>query len=89
MRQLAWSPDLALTLTATRQLLQVAPDPAGTFPPHLTGPCVHPCIPAPLRHLCALAPGERVLLAADPISSRLTIYPPATLDILLVDGGAL
>ena len=80
-----WSLDLALTLTATHQVLVIAPDSAGTFRLTSQG---HVRIPAPLRHLCALTAGERVLLAADPISSRLTIYPPATLDTLLVDGAA-
>lgn len=74
MRQLAWSADLALTWTAGPQVLLITPDPAGTF--HLTTHG-HVCIPAPLQHLCALRPGDRVVLAADPIAARLTIYPPA------------
>ncbi|HWM02736.1 MAG TPA: hypothetical protein VNP92_10420 [Actinophytocola sp.] len=37
-------------------------------------------IPAGLRHRCGLATGDRVLLAADPTHSHLTIYPPAALD---------
>lgn len=86
MRELAWSPDLPLTWTAIRGALVVTPDTAGVS--RLT-PKGHVRIPAPLRHLCALTTGDRVLLATDPISSRLTIYPPATLDILLSDGAGL
>jgi hypothetical protein len=33
---------------------------------------------ASLHHHCTLTPGVRVLLAADPTTSRLMIYPPAT-----------
>ncbi|MEU4394023.1 hypothetical protein [Kribbella sp. NPDC023855] len=82
-RALAWSPGLALTWTVMRGVLLVTPDPAGDF--HLTAKG-HVRIPAPLRHHCALTPGDRVLMAADPSTSRLTIYPPATLDTLLADG---
>ena len=40
----------------------------------------HLRIPAAFRHRCALAAADRVLLAADPDRSRLTIYSPAALD---------
>jgi hypothetical protein len=33
-------------------------------------------LPAPVRHRCQLAAGDRLLLAADPDAGRLLVYPP-------------
>jgi hypothetical protein len=85
MRELAWPPGLALTVAEARGILHITPDAAGTL--HITSQG-HVRIPAPLRHLCALTPGERVLLAADPDQCRLTVFPPAVLDTLLANGDA-
>lgn len=40
-------------------------------------------LPATVRHWCELAPGERVLLAAEPEQGRLTVYPPVALDEMI------
>jgi len=43
----------------------------------------HVRLPAEVRHRCGLATGDRVLMAADPRSGQLVIYPPATVDAML------
>jgi bifunctional DNA-binding transcriptional regulator/antitoxin component of YhaV-PrlF toxin-antitoxin module len=40
-------------------------------------------LPAAVRYLCGLEPGDRVLLVADPQTRMVRVYPPATLDRLL------
>jgi hypothetical protein len=45
-------------------------------------------LPAVARHLCGLAPGDRVLLVADPPKQTVRVYPPATLDRLFADEDA-
>jgi bifunctional DNA-binding transcriptional regulator/antitoxin component of YhaV-PrlF toxin-antitoxin module len=42
-------------------------------------------LPAAVRHLCGLGPGDRVLLVADPSRQVVRVYPPATLDRLFAD----
>jgi bifunctional DNA-binding transcriptional regulator/antitoxin component of YhaV-PrlF toxin-antitoxin module len=88
MRQLGWAPGLALVFSEADGRLIVTPDAsadAGRFRVTTQG---HLRIPAPLRHLCALMAGDRVLLAAEPARARVTVYPPATLDRLLCGGEA-
>jgi hypothetical protein len=84
MRALAWAPDLRLAITAARGVLIVTPEVIGTLRVTSQG---HLRIPAPLRHLCALTSGDRVFLATDSTRTRLQVYSPAALDILLADGG--
>ena len=80
MRALDWPPLVALSITEAVGTLIMTPDPTGPYRVTSQG---NVRIPAPLRHRCALAPGDRVLLAADPTAPRLTVYPPAGLDMLL------
>ena len=82
---LGWSAGLRLTVSDNHGVLIVQPDPNGLIA--ITRPG-HFHLPAPLRHRCGLEPGDRVVLAADPTCSRLTIYPPATLDTLLHPPGS-
>ena len=84
LRALGWSAGLRLAISETGGVLTVHTDPAGDHQVTNQG---HLRIPAPLRHRCALAPGDRVLLAADPDHSRLAIYPPAALDHALTQPG--
>lgn len=50
----------------------------------------HLRLPAAIRHRCGLVTGDRLLLAADPSTAELRIYPPAILDELITrhHGGA-
>lgn len=77
MRALGWHVGLRLAMAGTGGVLTVRPDPHGAY--QVTGQG-YLRLPAPLRHRCGLAAGDRVLLAADPDRSRLAIYPPAALD---------
>ncbi|MEV6986522.1 hypothetical protein AB0M95_35425 [Sphaerisporangium sp. NPDC051017] len=76
---MGWPAGLRLAITESGGILAVLPDPDGSFQVTNQG---HVRVPVPLRHRCALAAGDRVLLAADPLRSRLSIYPPAALDTL-------
>ena len=40
-------------------------------------------LPATVRHCCALVPGDRVLLAAEPEQGRLVVHPPIALDDMI------
>ena len=80
LQALGWPTGHRLTIHETDGRLTVVPDPDGDA--HVTGQG-HLRIPAALRHRCALRTGDRVLLAADPNRSRLTIYSPAALDTAL------
>ncbi len=80
MRVLGWPAGLCLDIHETGGVLAVLTDPNGVYQVTSQG---HLRLPAPLRHRCGLAAGDRVLLAADPERSRLAVYPPAALDTLL------
>jgi hypothetical protein len=84
LRALGWRPGQRLTIAETGGVLTVHIDPAGDFQVTNQG---HLRIPAALRHRCGLSAGHRVLLAADPDRSRLSIYPPAALDHALDQPG--
>jgi hypothetical protein len=77
MRALGWQAGIRLTIAETGGVLTVRADPHGTCA--VTGQG-YLRLPAVLRHRCALGAGDRVLLAADPDHSRLTVYSPAALD---------
>jgi hypothetical protein len=80
LQVLGWPAGHRLTVRAADGRLTVTPDPDGGA--SVTGQG-HLRIPAALRHRCALSTRDRVLLAADPQRSHLTIYPPAALDAAL------
>jgi hypothetical protein len=77
MRALGWRAGLRLAIAETGGVLTVHPEPHSHYQVTSQG---YLRLPAPLRHRCGLAAGDRVLLAADPDQSRLAIYPPAALD---------
>jgi hypothetical protein len=80
MRALGWSAGLRLDIHETAGVLTALKAPDGAYQLTNQG---HLRLPAPLRHRCGLAAGDRVLLAADPDRSWLAIYPPAALDNFL------
>jgi hypothetical protein len=77
LRSLGWAAGLRLGIHETAGVLAVTADPDGGYRITNQG---NLRLPAALRHRCGLAPGDRVLLAADADRSRLVIYPPAALD---------
>ncbi len=83
LRALGWSAGLRLAVAEASGVLTVHTDPAGDYQVTNQGQLQ---IPAPLRHRCGLAAGDRVLLATDLDQSRLAIYPPAALDHALTPG---
>ena len=80
MQALGWSAGLGLDISETDGRLVICPREHGAF--HVTGQG-HLRIPAALRHRCGLIPGDRVLLAADPLRRQLVAYPPGALDALI------
>jgi hypothetical protein len=77
---LGWFAGLCLDMHEAAGVLTVFTDSEGVYRVTSQG---HLRLPAPLRHRCGLNAGDRVLLVADPQRSRLAVYPPAALDILL------
>jgi hypothetical protein len=80
MRALRWSPALRLDIAEAAGALIVRADPAGAF--RTTGHG-HLVLPARVRSWCGLRPGDRVLLAADPMRQELLVCPPAVLDAMI------
>jgi bifunctional DNA-binding transcriptional regulator/antitoxin component of YhaV-PrlF toxin-antitoxin module len=83
LRALGWTPGVGLDISATRDLLTVRARVDGAAGRSGVTPQGHVRVPAPVRHICGLRPGDRVLLAADPSSGVLRVFPPATVDALL------
>ncbi|SFQ77776.1 AbrB/MazE/SpoVT family DNA-binding domain-containing protein [Amycolatopsis rubida] len=79
---LGWEPGTRLAVNVTHATAVIVADPNGTLA--MTG---HGDLrlPAPVRHRCSLATGDRVLLAAHPDRGVLLAHPPAQLDRLLAD----
>jgi hypothetical protein len=83
MDALGWVPGTRLHLDATRThlTLRTAVDGPLTVKDHR-----YLWLPAAIRHLLNLRPGDRVLLSAQPKRQTLVVYPPAALDELLTHG---
>ena len=81
MRALGWRPDEHLDVTLVDEVMLIRPHHDGRFrvPPGLLA-----VIPAPVRHWCALSPGDRVLLAADLERGVLVVHTTTTLDRLVL-----
>jgi hypothetical protein len=80
LHALGWTPGTRLNIRETGGLLVIHPDDRGVFSVTSQG---HLRLPAPVRHVCGLIPGDRVLLAAAPAHGLLIVHPPAALDDLL------
>ncbi|MEN3305368.1 MAG: hypothetical protein V7603_1570 [Micromonosporaceae bacterium] len=80
MDELGWVPGTRLDIQESGGLVVVQADRRGVFRVSGQG---YLRLPAAARHWCRLAPGDRVLLAADPGRGRLVVYPPAALDIMV------
>ena len=74
---LGWQGGDLLTLTADAGVVTARRDPGGMV---TLSRRAYVAIPAALRHRCGLMPGDRVLLAAVPANSTLTVYPLAVVD---------
>ncbi|HEX6347550.1 AbrB/MazE/SpoVT family DNA-binding domain-containing protein [Umezawaea sp.] len=81
MRALGWRSDEHLDVALVRDVVLIRPDEEGLFrvPPGLLA-----VVPAPVRHWCALSPGDRVLLVADLERGVLAVHTTTTLDRLVL-----
>lgn len=68
---LGWAPGTRLHIREREGVVLVESNAHGVFV--MT---THVRLPAPVRHLCRLAPGDRVLLIAQPDLGRLVVHPP-------------
>lgn len=80
VRALGWAPGTRLDMREAHGLLVVQASPQGIFAVTRQG---HLRLPADARHCVCLAPGDRVLLVADPGGGRLVVHPPAVLDLIV------
>jgi hypothetical protein len=85
MAALGWEPGRRLEVRAVRTLVTIRAAAGGTACVTSQG---YLRLPALVRHLCGLRPGDRVLLVADPQNQMVRVYPPATLDRLFADEDA-
>jgi hypothetical protein len=77
---LGWVPGTRLDIRESRGLLIIRHGAHGVFSVTKQG---HLRLAATVRHCCGLAPGDRVLLVADPQRDLLIVHPPRALDDLL------
>lgn len=80
LRSLDWGPGHPIDLRIVAGSVVVIPNPDASV--HI-GTDGYLRLPVGLRRACRLAPGDRVLLAADPPSRRLVLHPPTAMDALL------
>ncbi|MGH3520704.1 MAG: AbrB/MazE/SpoVT family DNA-binding domain-containing protein [Haloechinothrix sp.] len=79
---LGWVAGTPLAISSAHGTLVIGTDPSGVFGMTSQG---HLRLPAPVRHCCGLASGDRVLLAAYLDRDLLLVHPPAVLDLVLAD----
>jgi bifunctional DNA-binding transcriptional regulator/antitoxin component of YhaV-PrlF toxin-antitoxin module len=70
---LGWAVGARLDIDVRAGLVVVSAAPDAVFTITRAG---HLRLPAPVRHQCQLAAGDRLLLAADPDTGTLVVYPP-------------
>ncbi|WP_344928116.1 AbrB/MazE/SpoVT family DNA-binding domain-containing protein [Saccharopolyspora gregorii] len=82
LRSLGWTAGQRLDIRAVEGSVMVACREDGVF--FLTSQG-HLRLPAVVRHWCALRPGQRVLLAAEPDHDALAVHTMPVLDSLLTE----
>ncbi|MCX2729413.1 AbrB/MazE/SpoVT family DNA-binding domain-containing protein [Saccharopolyspora sp. NFXS83] len=82
VRSLGWIAGQRLDLRAVAGSVLVACREDGVFSLTSQG---HLRLPAAVRHWCALQPGQRVLLAAEPAHDALAVHTMPVLDSLLAE----
>jgi hypothetical protein len=78
---LGWPPGTRLDIHFQSSLIIIASNPNGVFAVTDQG---YLRLPIAVRRWCALGPGSRVLLAADVAGQRLTVFPPAAVDAMVM-----
>ncbi|MET7423646.1 AbrB/MazE/SpoVT family DNA-binding domain-containing protein [Dactylosporangium sp. NPDC005555] len=84
-RALGWPPGTRLEVKAHLGLVLVRSDQQGVLSINRLG---HLQLPVAVRRWCDLAPGDKVLLAAEPDQQLLVIHPPTTLDAMITQAHA-
>ncbi|MFB9178170.1 AbrB/MazE/SpoVT family DNA-binding domain-containing protein [Dactylosporangium sucinum] len=82
VRAMSWAPGTRYTIQEHRGLLIVDADRQGVFAVTRQG---HLYTPAVVRRRCAVATGDRLLIAAEPAEGRLVIHPPAAIDAMIAE----
>ncbi|WP_327041351.1 hypothetical protein OG400_29760 [Micromonospora ureilytica] len=82
LRKLGWTPGLTLHVDVVTGAILITPAAEGA---HAVGTREELPLPAAARHLCGIAPGEPVLLAALPRQNRLVAHPSNTIAAVLAD----
>jgi hypothetical protein len=77
---LAWRAGARLDIRVIGGLITVTTSDEGAFSATIHG---HLRLPATVRHFCGVEPGDRVLLAAEPVDGVLAVYSPAVMDSML------
>jgi hypothetical protein len=80
VRALGWGSGTRLDIHESGGMVLVRADRQGVF--SVTGQG-YVRLPATVRHWCALTPGDRVLLVADPDQGLLVVHPPAALGAMV------
>ncbi|MFI2714259.1 hypothetical protein ACH495_29485 [Micromonospora sp. NPDC018662] len=82
LRALGWTPGLALHVDVVTGAILITPAAHGA---HVVGTREELPLSAAARHLCGIAPGEPVLLAALPRRNRIVVHPSHTITAVLAD----
>jgi hypothetical protein len=77
---LGWGPGTRLDIREAHGVLRLAATDDGVFRVTAQG---HLRLPSTVRSWCRLSAGTRVMLAADPATGVLAIYPPAAIDAMV------
>ncbi|SCF23138.1 hypothetical protein GA0070618_4259 [Micromonospora echinospora] len=82
LRALGWTPGLTLHVDVVTGAILITPAVDGA---HVVGTREELPLPAAARHLCGIATGEPVLLAALPRQNRILVHPSHTITAVLAD----
>ncbi|WP_444948117.1 hypothetical protein [Micromonospora ureilytica] len=80
LRALGWTPAFTLHVDVVTGAILITPAAEGA---HVVGTREELPLPAAARHLCGIAPGEPVLLAALPRQNRIVVHPSNTIAAVL------
>ncbi|MGY3520238.1 hypothetical protein ACVMYR_28425 [Micromonospora sp. PTRAS2] len=80
LRALGWAPGLALHVDVVTGAILITPAADGA---HVVGTREELPMPAAARHLCGIATGEPVFLAALPRQNRIVVHPSHTITAVL------
>jgi hypothetical protein len=80
LEKLGWAPGTRLAMQEEHGMVVVAAAGHGVFRIAAGGFLF---LPVTVRRWCGLAPGDQILLVADPAAGWLVVYPPAAIDSMI------